>query len=386
MPINIGNGNLNLNTGLKAVSDFAGRQIKSNITFDGSNLRISGRENFIRKVQNRATKGELASLYRNGKTTHSLTFPRDLDDEHYIMINAIKRTKQTVSEPKGKEEIMTSIVLPIPGNLQVQYQAQYENQSLGQMGAMAAGRLGLATFGRGVSDATGRIINRVKAMSSNDASQSGAEVAAMAAAAGFTLAGAKVAGMLGAVIGAGGIDNVVAGTMLNEGIAFNPHMAVIFKGVDFRTHAFEYKFVARNQAESDTLKGIIHALHYHMLPANTMGSRQGSVGIAFDYPEEFKIAFAPAVSHYLYQIGTCVLTSMTVNYNGESIPTFFEHTGAPVSITMNLSFQEIAIQTKGENGTVQFNNANEQPVDVAGTIQTVKQSSLSAINRIAEGP
>ena len=77
---------------------------------------------------------------------------------------------------------------------------------------------------------------------------------------------------------------------------------------------------------------------------------------------------------------------MTVNYNGESIPTFFEHTGAPVSITMNLSFQEIAIQTKGENGTVQFNNANEQPVDVAGTIQTVKQSSLSAINRIAEGP
>ena len=156
-------------------------------------------------------------------------FPSDIDDEHYLIINAIKRTKQTISEPKGEEKILSSFVLPIPGNLQVAYQAQYENSSLGILGSMAAGRLGSVTGARGVKDIVGKITNKITSMGDNDASQGIAEVAAVATATGGVVAGAKIAGMLGAVIGAGGVDNVVAGTLLQEGIAFNPHLAVIFK-------------------------------------------------------------------------------------------------------------------------------------------------------------
>ncbi len=358
MPITIGNGNINVNSGLKTITDVAGKQIKGGIAFDGNNLRISAKENFIRKVSNRSTKGELADLYKNNKRTSSFFFPQDLDDEHYVMINAVKRSKQTISEPKGKKEILTSIVLPVPGNLQVQYQAQYENAQLGQIGAAAAGRLGLRTATRGADDIVGKLSDRISAFGTNDISQTGSEVGAAAATIGATVVGFSAAGILGGVIGAGGIDNVISGTLVNEGIAFNPHMAVMFRGVDFRTHVFEYKFVARNQMESNTIKSIIAHLKHHMLPSNTLGSRQGSVGLAFEYPEEFEISFAPGIRSYLYQIGTSVLTQMTVNYNGENIPIFFEDTQAPVSITMNLSFQETAILTKDG-----FQTSHEDPID-----------------------
>ena len=51
MPITIGNnGNVNVSKSLKAVTDVAGKQIKSAISFDGSNIRISAKEAFIRKI------------------------------------------------------------------------------------------------------------------------------------------------------------------------------------------------------------------------------------------------------------------------------------------------------------------------------------------------
>ena len=47
----------------------------------------------------------------------------------------------------------------------------------------------------------------------------------------------KVGGALGAfIIGAGGISAVATGTLLQEGVAINPHLAVVFRGINFREH------------------------------------------------------------------------------------------------------------------------------------------------------
>jgi hypothetical protein len=43
---------------------------------------------------------------------------------------------------------------------------------------------------------------------------------------------------------------------------------------------------------------------------------------------------------------SCVLKSFNVTYNGENTPLFFETTGAPVSIQIQLGFQETKILTK----------------------------------------
>ena len=128
---------------------------------------------------------------------------------------------------------------------------------------------------------------------------------------------------------------------------------------------------------------IIASLKHHMLPGNAIGSRQGSVGLAFEYPDEFEIRFAPSVRSYLYSIGTSVLTGMTINYNGESIPVFYEDTGAPVSISMSLSFQETAIQTKDG-----FMDSREADVDFDKDIanSSLVQGTVGALNTIAAGP
>ena len=33
-----------------------------------------------------------------------------------------------------------------------------------------------------------------------------------------------------------------------------------------------------------------------MLPRNAIGSQNGSAGLAFEYPEEFKLSFAPSIA------------------------------------------------------------------------------------------
>ncbi len=346
MAITIGNGNINLNTDFKAITDVKGKLAKTGIQFDGSNVRISAREMFMKKVTNRMPKGHIASLLPRSMNTAGLTFPSDIDDEHFIKIDAVKRSKQTINEPKGKKKILKSIVLPIPGNLQVAYQADYENKGLGIIGGASAGRVTANSIGRrSISDITNRVVNKFNNLGLDD--QSLTEVGTAALVGGATVVGARAGGALaGFLIGAGGIGSVVTGQLLQEGIAINPHLAVIFRGVGFREHGFQYKFVARNQSESDTLKNIIEAFRFHMLPSNAIGGSGTTVGLAFDYPDEFELSFSEKIKSNLYEIGTSVLKNMQVTYNGENLPIFFEDTGAPVSIALTLQFQEVKLYTR----------------------------------------
>ena len=226
MAITIGNGNVNLNTDFKAITDIKGKLAKTGIQFDGSNVRISAREMFMKKVANRLPKGHIAGLMPKSMNTASMVYPADIDDEHYMTISAFTRSKQTIKEPKGKKIIGSSIVLPIPGNLQVQYQADYENKSLGIIGGAAAGRLGALSQGAGaVSDIAGRIVNKFNTLGVDD--QTITELGAGGVVTGATALSGKVGGALGAfIIGAGGISAVTTGTLLQEGVAINPHTPI----------------------------------------------------------------------------------------------------------------------------------------------------------------
>ena len=253
---------------------------------------------------------------------------------------------QTIKEPKGKKIIGTSIVLPIPGNLQVQYQADYENKSMGLIGNMAAGRIGAgATGAQAVSDTAARLSEKFGSSGLDDQTMTQAGV--VGAVLGATALGGKVGGSIAAfILGAGGLTAVAQGALLEQGLAINPHLAVVFRGINFREHQFTYKFVARDQSESDTIKNIILTLRKHMLPSNAIGGSGKSPGLAFQYPDEFEISFAEKIRNNLYEIGTSVLKNMQITYNGENLPLFFENTHAPVSISIALQFQEVKLYTR----------------------------------------
>lgn len=310
---------------------------------NGVSISANFNELLRKRVEGNRIVSPIKELYKNQKGEPPLQYPSDLDNEHYIIFRIMRRVRKNRLDT-GTRDTFKSIVLPIPSNLQVAQGAGYSDTELGAFGAMAAGRIGaddIKQAGKALSDVIGGVIeNATNAFKTGD-TDAASQAAGIAAPAVATGAAARLAGPIGGLLALGGTTGgVTAGVSVDTGLALNPHLAVVFQGVGFRTHQFSYKMIARNQDESDQIKDIINYFKYAMLPSYTAGS------LAFEYPDEFEIDFAEAVSPYLYDIGTCVLENVSVNYNGEGIPLFFENTGAPVSIELSLSFKETEIFTK----------------------------------------
>ena len=118
------------------------------------------------------------------------------------------------------------------------------------------------------------------------------------------------------------------------------HLAVIFTGVNFRSHTFTYKFSPRDSGESTTIKNIIRRFKKHMHP-----DVDGPA--FFKYPDEFAIAFSGKNESFMFNFGTSVLSDFQVNYNPDG-GSYFHTDGSPVSVGMQLTFTEIDILTKDQ--------------------------------------
>lgn len=344
------------------LENVAGAAGKGSFSVSAGENGISINANFNELLKKETTGNKiispLNSLYSNPKVKEPITFPSDLTNEHYMIFSVMNRNRENRSAAVT-ETAIRNIVLPIPNNLQATYGAQYENEGLGALGAAAAGRLSAEQLGQGANDIGelikskfGAATGAIKSGDNDGMLKAAAIVTPLVATAAATGGAGSVAGALTG-LGTGG--SVLSGVGVDEGIAINPHMAVLFKGVDMREHSFTYKFIARNSQESETLQKLIAVLKYHMHPGYTAGT------MAFEYPDEFEISFADSISSNLYKIGTSVLKSLTVNYNGEGIPLFFEDTGQPVSIEISMAFQETKIVTRENMDTGHYQAKSFEP-------------------------
>jgi hypothetical protein len=279
------------------------------------------------------TVNKLARLQKPIQNIGSFTFPPDLDT-HYITFTSFSRGRTKRGSVRQPRET-GSISLPIPNNLSTGYGAQYSEVGLQVLGNAAQ------DFVRG----GGTVRSAVDQFKIGEA---GELLGAQAAAIGASIApevGALLGGAMGGVLGlpvGAALAGGVRGAMSGAGLAVNPHMAVLFEGVNFRTHTFNYKFSPRSSSESLTLDEIIFTFKFAMHP--------GKDGLAFfNYPDEFEIEF----SHpdYLFNIGNSVLTSFNVSYQPDG-GSHYHHNGAPVSIGLQLAFTEIDINTKEEIGAL----------------------------------
>lgn len=133
----------------------------------------------------------------------------------------------------------------------------------------------------------------------------------------------------------------------------NPRLAMMFKGVDFRTFNFTFQMMARNEQESEAIRQIILAFKSAMHPSVEGGKGNAETDTLYwDYPDVFNIYLRTGVGvqgdEYLYQIKTAALTGMSVDYAGSGVPSFFSSTGAPVDIIMDLTFKELSILTRSD--------------------------------------
>lgn len=278
-----------------------------------------------------ASKDALGAL-EAGSGSGGLRFPDDLSD-NYITFTVNPRNRETKSKDV-ESAAGAMIALPIPSNLSTGYGAQYDTGTgIGVLGsvardATAAGATdiqSLAELARG-DELGNALVQQAKAIGL------GASPEILA------LLGAGVSGPLGAGVGAA-LGGVARGAAVGAGIAVNPHLAVIFDGVNFRTHSFQYKFSPRSSGESNNVREIIKIFKKHMLPTLADGNA------FFEYPDEFKIKFNSKNEKFLFKIGTSVLTDFQINYNPDG-GSYFHQNGAPVSVSMQLSFTEIDILTQ----------------------------------------
>jgi hypothetical protein len=320
---------------------------------NGPSLSANFNRLLKKKLDMTSVHGETAVMFAK-PVKDSIVFPKDLNDEHYMLIKIMNRTRASADNADQKR-VWQTIVLPIPSNLKTEYSLNYEQASLGVLGGKAAGRGSLTEgsqdIGALLANKIGNIGSELGLGSSTDGSKRGVSdmvdtATAIAGVATAAAVGKKLGGgMLGAALGAGavGADQVGTAMMMKQGIAVNPHLAQVFKGVGLRDFSFSWNLVARDEGESMIINKLITTLKKYSHPAYFAGE------FAFDYPMEFEIEFAEHVSDNLFKINRSVLKSVTVDYGPQGVPLFFDN-GMPVQVNLGLSFQETQIMTAEDFG------------------------------------
>ena len=124
-------------------------------------------------------------------------------------------------------------------------------------------------------------------------------------------------------------------------LAFNNTMVQQFTGVAPRAFTFEWKLYAANEAETIKIFTFIDVLKQFMHPELV----DPYLNIV-EFPDSFeRIDVRAPNGLVIFPIFECVLQDMSVNYTGSGNPYFFT-SGAPVSISLSMTFQEIRSLTR----------------------------------------
>ena len=281
-------------------------------------------------------KGELAKSLSQGPK--SIRYPINIEEIDHWMVFKVNKPVFGRKDDFSKKSSVLLIYLPVPMNLGAQYGHEYNTEGIGLAGIGGAA-LGKAGTVGGINSIVDKIASGLDSKIGVEATQYyGIQAGTEAAVA----AGAAIGGITGAIAGAAAGQGI-KGAMAGAGIARNPYMAVMYSQPSFRSYDFTWKMVARSREETNAIKDIVKAFKFHAAPGINKNPH------FFDYPEQFDIDFNHA--KHLFNPGPSVCKTVQVNYHAEGQPLYHEFTAtekSPVSVQLQLSFQEVAIVTKDE--------------------------------------
>lgn len=147
------------------------------------------------------------------------------------------------------------------------------------------------------------------------------------------------------------------------GVTVNPNLRSIFKGVNLREYAFQFKFLPKSLKEAREVEKIIKQFRVHAYPDII---EMGPLAAGYKYPNLFRIAvyveqqdevigFDDEGNEYTESVTRrkrvgnrmkdCYLRSVSTNYNPSSMA--FHPDGRPVEIDLSLSFvEEVTVNRK----------------------------------------
>lgn len=222
------------------------------------------------------------------------------------------------STSRETKRLRSAIALHMPNNLNIRYSTNWDTTE---------------TAGLAMAGAVGEnIAGTIKALQDADLR-------------GTTEAAGKTSDTGKAIIASLGLSQNSAATNATSaytGLAANPRKEMVFKGVDFRTFQFDYKFFPKSEAESILVENIINAFKFHMQP-----EYKDANSFLYLYPSEFDIAYYSGENEnlHIHRHTSCVLTDMQINYTPNGNFTVFAN-GMPTQIDITLTFKELALMSK----------------------------------------
>jgi len=276
--------------------------------------QLSSLGNYSKFTDNFAAPSKIKDLKPNDtealRYQGGLTYPENLAE--YFISYTFKTYKRKVPLGAKVDLPLITINLPIPANLAESFGMQYSDKALGVAGYVE----------QNMPQMTGPVASeQVQGIGE----QIGKDVTSME---GLYYGARTVAGLSDSV---GGAVDKATGTVLN------PFQALVFQGVNLRSHSFSYKFSPNSQRENETLRKIVYEFKRRMHPQKD--------NLLYQFPDTVDIAFNKQNGEP-YFFKTCFLESMTVNYAPSGTPAFFAGSGYPAEIDISLNFKEIAPITR----------------------------------------
>ena len=288
------------------------------------------------------------------QTTKSAIPPRNLrypvneqihNTTDYLKIDIVEYKpvgKKLVSSPGSRrnekrngKNILHSIILPIPPNIQDGNAVSYSDSSMNGLTAALAG--GATDLMQGLSEVLSgkKTIGEVGGDLGKRIEQSGLDLGTTQ-----DLITKKLAADAASVFG--GNVSLAQLQARQEGNIFNPNMELLFNGPTLRSFRFSFKMTPRNQDESIAVRDIINTFKRSMAPKTMTTGTGNSQSLYLKTPDIFEIKYKKGGGNhpFLHTFKQCFLENMSVNYTGEGTYATYGD-GTPISLVMNLSFKEL---------------------------------------------
>ena len=239
------------------------------------------------------------------------------------------------NEKRNGKNILHSIILPIPPNIQDGNAVSYSDSSMNGLTAALAG--GATDLMKGLAEVLSgnKTIGEVGGDLGKRIEQSGLDLGTAK-----DLVTKQLSAQAASVFG--GNVSLAQLQARQEGNIFNPNMELLFNGPTLRSFRFSFKMTPRNQDESIAVRDIINTFKRSMAPKTMTTGTGNSQSLYLKTPDIFEIRYKKGGGDhpFLHTFKQCFLENMSVNYTGEGTYATYGD-GTPISLVMNLSFKEL---------------------------------------------
>lgn len=214
----------------------------------------------------------------------------------------------------------TCIVLPVPNQLNVDQNIDWQNTEGGFIGNLVS----LADYG--LND--GALAPALKDV--------------------LVRQGIKTVTSIASTLGATGAETAV--DQLTKKIT-NPRPEVLFKGVLFRNFSFNWTLYASNKKQAKDIWNICQAFKFASLPE--LDKDTAGAFMLYPYTVDIEIHSYGKPNDWLFKTSTCAINNVSINYSENGRVTFFDlmkyddmNGAPPVGVNLTVGFQEMEVMTK----------------------------------------